>query len=768
MISKTWGVAVLSLLVSGTIFLPALTGGWVMGTDAVELNIPQMTFYRSAFLSGESPFWNPYLAVGFPNFVSMAGFPFAPIYLFLYILPAITVHYLGIWLTLAAAFFFCVLFARSIGIGNWGSILSAAAYLAGNIHFARDLVLSTALFLQVILFWIAMRAHRSSSTKSFIGWTAAGSAVVGYGLLMTSYFPLLYIGTVLFAFILFLGIKKEKTGRSLAQMAAFLFLIFILGTLIGSLQIVPTYVMTQLSQRSSSFGHEGYALQLKDLFNFIRLTPDRGLDAYLYMGIAPLFLFIFSWFSRGAMINFFRWAFLIALSLSLAGSPLFGIIIKIPPFSFFQGAARFMLVGIFASSLLAGYGLDWLLRREEEIGKKLLGIAQYALFGLFTLLSLALVLNGKLSGLSVLISSAFLGAIVVVITIWWDQPQRLAAALMSLALIEGIVTFYRFNSDAFYPRNSYEKNTPTLDFVSYSGRGARILPLFVDDWDDIFFFNFLSQHKPPTNDWHYNLSIWLPTYRPNLQLLHGVPTLEANEPLLNVSIGRLMAFMGTRQLVTTGGEKKLDKIYLLNDAGDDISVREKYRLLSEWMPLANFLGITHFFTYLPFDHPNFNPQISKPLLGTWNLALETSSFYIPPLTIFVYENPTAKPPAYFSEISGFFENEDAVYDAFLKSGFNGVFVGCASCVFPKSASGKVVVDSIKNGYFLVQTEADGERFLVFTQNYLPGWKALIDGKPSDIFKVNGVFPGIFVPAGNHKIEFIYDYWSLFANLGKTI
>src|SRR3990167_5044372 len=67
------------------------------------------------------------------------------------------------------------------------------------------------------------------------------------------------------------------------------------------------------------------------------------------------------------------------------------------------------------------------------------------------------------------------------------------------------------------------------------------------------------------------------SYHPNTQFLWPVANLEANEPLLNVSIGRLMALLGTRQLVTTGGEDKLNKIYLVDKDGVDLSSKEKYQ-----------------------------------------------------------------------------------------------------------------------------------------------------------------------------------------------
>lgn len=53
----------------------------------------------------------------------------------------------------------------------------------------------------------------------------------------------------------------------------------------------------------------------------------------------------------------------------------------------------------------------------------------------------------------------------------------------------------------------------------------------------------------------------------------------------------------------------------------------------------------------------------------------------------------------------------------------------------------------------IDTENQGEGFLILTDTFYPTWKAIVDGNPETIFLTDYNLRGIVVPAGKHRIVF---------------
>ena len=63
-----------------------------------------------------------------------------------------------------------------------------------------------------------------------------------------------------------------------------------------------------------------------------------------------------------------------------------------------------------------------------------------------------------------------------------------------------------------------------------------------------------------------------------------------------------------------------------------------------------------------------------------------------------------------------------------------------------------IVDSDVNGYrFSVEAAIPG--VLVVSQNFYPGWKAFINGRPASVFPADHALTGIAVPAGRYDVNF---------------
>ncbi|HUV42553.1 MAG TPA: YfhO family protein [Patescibacteria group bacterium] len=72
------------------------------------------------------------------------------------------------------------------------------------------------------------------------------------------------------------------------------------------------------------------------------------------------------------------------------------------------------------------------------------------------------------------------------------------------------------------------------------------------------------------------------------------------------------------------------------------------------------------------------------------------------------------------------------------------------------------------GQEIIQLENENPGWLFLVDSFYPGWKVFIDDKETLIYRANFAFRAIFVPAGKHKIRFIYDPLSFRIGLAVSL
>ena len=69
--------------------------------------------------------------------------------------------------------------------------------------------------------------------------------------------------------------------------------------------------------------------------------------------------------------------------------------------------------------------------------------------------------------------------------------------------------------------------------------------------------------------------------------------------------------------------------------------------------------------------------------------------------------------------------------------------------------GNADIISYEANNVMIETVSDEATLLILTDVYYPGWKAFIDGAETKIYRADGLVRAVFVPEGNHAVEFVY-------------
>ena len=760
--------ALLALVTVGFFWQILLTDqAWMPagGGDLAPFLYPNYRFAAEQLRQGTIPLWNPHLYSGTPFAADIQSGLFYPVNLLIFFLvPELTYN----WLQYLATFHFWLAGLTMYLCLRWlyppartkpgnvdGSrpasiVISPVAAFAGAIafefsdlfivHFGNLNMIAVAAWLPLIFLLFHL-----SLTQSSYGLAAASGAVLAVatlaGHIQITLFILLTLGLYTLWHILvefqasqatietshvssisakpprgtFYGLRFTPT---LTLLRPFLFLLTTLLITIGlsALLLFPAYEMSQYTLRAELTYPEAARYSLHPVQMIGLLVPDYfGRDPALhwgpwervetgYIGLMTLILaLIGALLYRGRIKGFFIGLGVIALLLALGGySLLHGwLYAAMPGFDQLRAPARFILLLDFSLAALAAFGLNQLIQPtfDEKTGRVLPKLLKY--------------LSWVLGGL--IIVAAPLSYYALLVTqdrnpVIFNRAAAAAAGVATFAFfaIAALVVLYLINKRWLYEwaAGVVVSLVIMLDLFTV---GANVDVGHTDPtagFDHSEALAFLQNDPDPyrievtTDVWH----VW----QPNTALLAG-----------------LYDAWGLYNPLTLAAPTRY-----WEDAPPRSSGR--YNLLGIKYIIASKAGAPADGDIVPvFDG---DPAVN------------------------IYLNQAALPRALFVGWTVVVPDQEAAWEAVRAEDFDPATTvvleeGQSLDINPNSTLAILRYDP---DTVTIAVETDRPGYLVLPDAYYPGWQATVDGQLAPIQRANYAFRAVYVPTGEHTVQFSFE------------
>jgi len=736
------------------------------GGDLAPFLYPNYRFAAEYLKQGIIPLWNPHLYNGMPFAADIQAGLFYPINLVVFLLvPNLTYE----WLQYLALFHFWLagvtMYAclrlliiptapqASPSIHPLAAFAGAIAFQFSDlfiVHFGNLNMIAVAAWLPLVflLFHHSLGGFSQNQTifcTPNYGLAAASGVILAIatlaGHIQITLFILLTLGlySLFYIYTIILNRSSFSILRS-SFLKPFLPLLMTLFIMVGltALLLLPAYEMSQYTRRVELPYTEAAQYSLHPVQMIGLLMPNYfGRDPALhwgpwsrvetgYIGILPLMLAMIGLIlSRNHLKWYFAGLALFAMLLALGGYTVVHgwLYAFVPAFNQLRAPARFILLFDFGIAVLAGLGLNLLLHPLNTINHTRLS----------TLLK---PLTWGLGGLMVM---ALPYAYYATLTTQDRDPSIFNRAT---AAAEGVVIFSIITTLSLvylHLRKHYQLKTATHYSQYVVGIGAILLIGF-----DLFTLGYdvdVGQIDPTAKFHHPEALAYLENdlnlfrievttdvwhlWQPNTAMLHGLydvwglyNPLTLADPTLYWSgapprsSGRYN-FLGIKYIIASKAGAPADgNIVPVFDADPDINI---YLNLDGGNRLL-FVGQTeivadHDAAWEAVRQEAFDPTttviLEKENIGRFRESIDTNE----PLAL---------------------NNQPKATLALLQYDLDRITVG-------------------------IQTDQAG--YLVLADAYYPGWQATINGQPTTLERANFAFRAVYVPAGDHTIQLLFQpFW----------
>ncbi len=747
---------------------PLLFGGRVLYWGTLLLQFaPWRKLVAEALQAGQWPLWTQALGNGAPLLANHQSAVFYPPHFLFLLFPVERALGYSLALHVALAGLFAWLWARQLGLGSLGRLVTALAYAGSGFlvgHALFPSMVEAAAWLP-LLFLLADRLakHRRVGDALALGATLGVQFLAGHAQLW--YYGLWAIG----AYVLYTGCRTGKMGKDRLHVALLLGLAVVVAAGAAAVQMLPTGELAAHSHRADGadwdfamtysfwpwrlitllapdfFGHPADG----DYSGYGHYWEDNG-----YLGLLPLLLAglaVAGWLRRktsprdrayirrNEAIPFLLVMVAAALILALGeNTPIYPLVFRyVPGFGGFQAPVRFLYLYTFAVATLAGIGADgfrlsyptqytsrlalaggvalallgWLANRHLPYLQPTFTRSAALFGGLLSLSAVTLLLRGRDADADPRVARSPLPRR------WWPVAV--------VGLIAGDLFFFGHRLNPTADPALYNLTTASGDFLraqAASGQPSRIFSFDRDIYDALFKGYTCDDDFGPT-DLDYLCGL-RETLLPNLTALEGLESANNYDSLLVTPYSDLLKAI-------------------------------------EGSPFPTALR----------------------LLGLMNVRYIISHRALPDLTpvysdgdIRIYVNPYALPRAWVVCRARALSDPDDSLAELLSPTFDPtveVLLTAEDSSAPHSqpamCNPQSSIRSLRysSNQVTISAALSQPGYLILSQTFYPGWRVKIDGQPSQVWRANHAFCAVHLEAGEHQVAFTYQPLSFFAGLAVS-
>ncbi len=673
-------------------------------TDPVRQIYPWKVLSVESISRLSLPLWNPYEMAGVPHLANFQSGVFYPLNLILLINPFYYSWTVFIILQLLLASVFMYLYIRNLKLERISALFGAliftfSGFLTSWLTWGN--IVHTALWFPIILLSIDKLV---SSTRPIWLFVLIVSSLLSFfaGHLQTFF----YIFIIALLYFFFRWIEYGRKIKTLIM-----FFLYCIGFIaISFVQWLPTLTYINLSGRAVDLNWkaEGWFIPYQQLIQFF--VPDFfGNPTTLnywgawnygefsgYIGLIGIFFLLVGVCFTRVRERLFYLSILLASLIFATKNPISEIPYNLAvPFLSAAQPTRLIFLIVFSASIIAALGFNYFITSRDKKPVFMLIPIVVVITSLWILTSGVFDIGVISENIETAKRNLVLPTVVLIIGILLTVFYKLINISNIKYLIVVVLVIVSFGDlyrfgDKFTPFTKTEYLFPESKVLNHIKKDAGVFRIATTD----------SRIFPP-----------------NFSTYYKIQSVDGYDPLYLLSYAKVIA-------ASERGKPDIKPPYGFSRIITPHNVDSK---------IIDFLNVKYVLSLSDLDASKYDLVMNE---GETRL----------------YQKKNFQPRVFFAEntVSAKDDN-DSIIKIFDNDINKTAVINGETAIY---STGSATIKKYSNDYIEIETNNEGEGFLVMSDSYYPTWRAYIDGKEVPIIRTNISFRGLNVLPGQHKIEFV--------------